>query len=249
MRESENSFPVPFSIEQSHDGYRYSIEPFLLSKFVELAPSAMVLDVGTGCGIIPLLLLTREPKLRITAVEIQKSLYEVAVRNIAHHGLASIIKVVQGDFAQTGIFRESFDIIISNPPYRKINSGRINPNQIKAIARHELTLTLSSLLENGCSLLKPGGRIALAYPPARLEEVRQTLTRLKLNPGRIRFVHGYSGTNAKIVLIEAVKEGSTDCLVETPLFIYNKDGSYTQEMRDIYASFNYTGRSHRQRKK
>lgn len=245
MIESRMDFSVPFTIEQGD--YRYSIEPFLLADFVKLMPEARVLDVGTGCGIIPLLLLIREPRLRITAVEIQKSLYDVAASNISKSGLVDAVTLVQADFTQTGLFRESFDIVVSNPPYRKINSGRINPNWIKAIARHELTLTLSSLIENGCALLKPGGRMVLAYPPARLEEVRRELARVKLNPVRLRFIRGHGGSDAKIVLIEA--GSSADCVVEAPLSVYNKDGSYTREMQDIYVSFNYTGRSHRQRKK
>lgn len=249
MVEFEDRTSLPFAIEQDSDGYRYSIEPFLLADFVNLPPQAKVLDVGTGCGIIPLLLLTRQPRLRITAVEIQKPLYEMAVRNVSQNGLSGAVEVLQADFTKNDTFRELFDVIVSNPPYRKINSGRINPNKVKAIARHELTLTLPLLVRNSCTLLKPGGKMVLAYPSARFDEVRVELTRWNLNLGRVRFVHGYPGTEAKIVLIEASKESITDHVVETPLTIYNIDGSYTREMRDIYVSFNYTGRSHRQREK
>lgn len=240
---------VAFSVEQGDDGYRYSIEPFLLADFIKPSPQDRVLDVGTGCGIIPLLLLRREPRLQITAVEIQQSLYESAVRNVSRNGLTDRIEVVQGDFARQGLLPGPFDMIVSNPPYRKINSGRINPNRIKALARHELALTLASLLENASALLRSGGKIALAYPPARLEEIRRELVRVEVRLERLRFVHGHQGTNAKIVLIEAVKGGSAECVVDAPFCVYNNDGSYSREMQEIYVSFNHTGRSHRQRKK
>jgi tRNA1Val (adenine37-N6)-methyltransferase len=240
---------VAFSVEQGEDGYRYSIEPFLLADFIKLSPGDRVLDVGTGCGIIPLLLLKREPCLQITAVEIQPSLYESAVRNVSQNGLTDRVEVVPGDFSRKGLLQGQFDMIVSNPPYRKINSGRINPNRIKALARHELALTLSSLLENASALLKPGGKITLAYPPARLEEVRRELVRVEIRPDRLRFVHGHQRTNAKIALIEAVKGGSAECVVDEPFCVYNDDGSYSREMQEIYVSFNHTGRSHRQRKK
>ena len=249
MIESEAKISAAFSIEQSHDGYRYSVEPFLLADFVKPSPGARVLDVGTGCGIIPLLMLTREGRLRITAVEIQPTLYESAVRNVSQNSLADRVEVMLADFAQTGLLRERFDIVVSNPPYRKIDSGRRNPNPIKALARHELALTLRVLLENACALLDRGGKIALAYPPVRLEELRRELVRLGLGLRRLRFIHGYREADAKIVLVEAVKGCSAECAVEAPLYIYNSDGSYSREMQDIYVSFNYTGRSHRQRKK
>ncbi len=249
MVESGAKTSPAFSIAQAEGGYRYSIEPFLLADFAQLLPGTKVLDVGTGCGIIPLLLLTREARLQVTAVEIQPSLYEAAVHNISQNGLSDRVEVLLGDFAQKDLLCRQFDMIVSNPPYRKINSGRINPDRIKALARHELALTLSSLLENASGLLKPEGGIVLAYPPVRLEEIRHELMRLGFRLGRLRFVHGCQGTKAKIVLIEAVKGGSAECVVESPFYVYNSDGSYSREMQAIYVSFNYTGRSHRQRKK
>lgn len=247
----ESNTKTTLVIEQDGEGYRYSTEPFLLAHFVRPAPGARVLDVGAGCGIISLLLAVRDPGLEIVAVEIQKPLYELALRNVRQNGFSGKIRMVLADFAQAEAFANEgpFDAIVSNPPYRKVNSGRLNPNRAKALARHELTLTLPALAENGRSLLKSGGKIALAYPPYRLGEVREELVRRGLFPRRLRFVHGYRGTPAKIFLIEAVKERSADCVTEPPLYIYNTDGSYTPEMQEIYASFNYSGRSHRLREK
>ncbi len=238
-------------VEQAEDGYRYSTEPFLLADFVRPAPEASVLDVGTGCGIIPLLLASRQRNLRITAVEIQEPLYELARKNVLLNGFCGSIQTILADFSRSDSLprTELFDLAVSNPPYREANSGRLNPDRGKAIARHELTLTLAVLAKNVGALLKPGGRTALAYPPRRLEEVRGELVRQGLTPCRLRFVHGRPGTEAKIVLIEAVKGSSAECAPEQPLYMYNADGSYTLEMQQIYASFDYSGRSHRRGQK
>jgi tRNA1Val (adenine37-N6)-methyltransferase len=232
-------------IEQSAQGYRYSVEPFLLADFIRVQPGFQVLDVGTGCGIISLLLMTLEPGLKITAVEVQKSLHDLARQNVAENGLSSHIQVIHGDFLQVAatMGNETFDLAISNPPYRKINTGRTNPNEEKAIARHELSLNLQSILKQSASLLKPGGKIALAYPPHRLTEVLSEMKQYTVFPSRLRFIHGTSGADAKIFLVEGVKGCQVDCAVEPPLTLCKADNSYTEEMRTIYDSFNHTDRS------
>jgi len=229
-------------IEQNIEGYRYSIEPFLLADFIRMEPGFEVLDVGTGCGIIPLLLMTRKPGLKITAVEVQKSLYELARQNVAKNGLSNHIQVIHGDFLHVAatLGHETFDLAISNPPYRKVNTGRTNPNAEKAIARHELLLNLKSILEQSASLLKPGGKIALAYPPHRLPEVLSEMKNHELFPVRLRFIHGTCRADAKIFLVEGVKGCQADCAVESPFTIYKEDNSYTEEMEHIYDSFNHT---------
>lgn len=237
----------PLIIDQGKEGYRFSTEPFLLADFVRLKPGINILDVGTGCGVIPLLLTVREPLLKITAVEIQKPLYDSAARNVADNGLHQTIRVHHGDFLTLAARLGVFDLIVSNPPYRKINSGRLNPDTVKAIARHELTLALPALIEKSAPLLKHGGRIALAYHPNRLEEVLHELRRHQLHPRRLRLIHGYRGAEAKIFLVEAVKEEFAELTVEDAFYIYHADGSYTQGMKKVYESFNYPCRSHRLR--
>ncbi|UCD11451.1 MAG: methyltransferase [Nitrospinaceae bacterium] len=226
---------------QGEDGYRYSIEPFLLADFTRPRPGGSVLDVGSGCGIIPLLLLKRHPGLTLTGVEIQPELHAWAVRNIREAGAEKQIELIEGDIAAlTPTWkRESFDAIVSNPPYRKQGTGRINPDRGKAIARHELTLDLKSLVAASALLLKPGGSLTLAYPPARLAEVLAVLEGHGLFIHRLRFIHGHSGADASIFLVEAVKAQKTDCRVEQPLTVYNPDRSYTREMEEIYASLDH----------
>lgn len=236
----------PLMIEQAEDGYRYSIEPFLLADFVRLTTNCRALDVGTGCGIIPLLLATREIIEEIVAVEIQSSLYDLAVKNISRNGASDKIRLVYGDFVNLipGAKDKLFDIVISNPPYRKLNTGRMNSNQEKAVARHELSMDLESLIAKASDFLKNGGVLTLAYPSMRLTEVLEQLYTHRLFPRRLRFVHGSQATEASIFLIDAFKEHRTDCITEPPLYIYNEDRSYSEEMEKIYASFNYSSRTH-----
>ena len=232
-------------IEQSTQGYRYSIEPFLLADFIRMEPGFEVLDVGTGCGVIPILLMALEPRLKITAVEVQESLHNLALQNVAENGLANHIQVIHGDFLKVAgtLGDETFDLAISNPPYRKVNTGRKNPNEEKAIARHELLLDLHTILEQSVSLLKPGGKIALAYPPLRLPEALSEMKNHELYPSRLRFIHGTSGADAKIFLVEGVKGCQADCVVEPPLTVYKEDNIYTEEMEQLYDSFNHTDRT------
>ena len=245
------NLPNPFKIEQGAEGYRYSIEPFLLADFVQPQPGCRILDVGTGCGIIPLLLMTYKTADEIVAVEIQKSLYDTAVRNMSQNDALGKIRLIHSDFIKVDpdTVDGLFDLILSNPPYRKINTGRRNANQEKTVARHELVMDLKSLAAKSNSLLKEGGILALAYPPIRLAETLEQLRAHQLYPNRLRFVHGYESAEACIFLVEATKERQVDCIVEPPLHVYNKDGSYSSEMEEIYASFNCSSRTNHVKEK
>ena len=238
-------------IEQSTDGYRYSIEPFLLVHFSKLLTGTRLLDVGAGCGIIPLLVAMQTSIKEIVGIEIQKSLYDIAVNNISRNDSSDRIRLIHGNFINAGLIStlNLFDTIISNPPYRKLNTGRINPNHEKAIARHEISIDLNSLLSKTSSLLKYKGKFIMAYPPLRLREVQERLYFYKLFPSRLRFIHSSSEADSRIFLIEAVKNQQVECIIEPPLFVYNKDGSFSKEMEKIYASFNYFSRSHHIKKK
>ena len=238
-------------IEQLSDGYRFSIEPFLLADFADVSKVFRVLDIGTGSGIIPLLLSKKNSKLKVVAIEIQELLSDLAIKNVRLAGLSNMIEVVQGDFLKIAATFESkpFDIVLSNPPYRKLNSGRINPDPVKAIARHEIKLNFSSITEMAFKLLKPNGRIVLSYPVSRIDEVLTILNRSNLVPSRLRKVYGYPGALAKFFLVEAEKSRVASPVVEDAFFIYKPDGSYTENMERVYASFNYPSRSHRIGKK
>ena len=238
-------------INQNSGGYRYSVEPFLLANWVHPPAGARVLDIGTGCGIIPLLLLTRQKNLEITALEIQPSLAEKAGENAFANGWSDRIRVKLGDFSEIAADfpNESFDWILSNPPYRKKNSGKINPCPEKALARHELAMTLETLVETSARLLKPGGKIALVYPFGRLKEVLKQLRGNLLIPSRVVRVYGHQEAEPKICLVEAVRDEGPSAPEESSLTLYHPDGRYTEALKNIYASFNYPWRSHRFREK
>jgi tRNA1Val (adenine37-N6)-methyltransferase len=237
-----DSIKAELIIDQDKTGYRYSIEPFLLASFVTLLPDQLVLDIGTGCGIIPLLMVHRQPTLKVTASEIQEC--SQAQKNIDQNGMEKQISLLQGDFLKEAksLTPESFDHIISNPPYRKIQTGRINQNSSKAMARHELSINMGSLLDKSAPLLKKGGQISLAYPPERLSELMYKLEGQNLYPNRACFVHGNYQAPAKIVLVSARKGKKTDFTVNPPLAVYNGDGTFSKGMEKIYASFNYINR-------
>ena len=245
----ENPIVEQVTISQNSGGYRYSVEPFLLAHWTCPSEGSKVLDIGTGCGVIPLLLMSRQSNLEITAVEIQNSLYQSAMANVETNGWSDRIQVLEGDIqaVASDLEPESFDWILSNPPYRKVNSGKINPCPEKALARHELALTLETLVAASVPLLKPGGKIALAYPFHRLEEVMNQLSKSQLNPTRLVRVRGHKEVAPKICLVEAIKGEAPQTPLEQTLAIYHPDGRYTQTMQEIYASFNYPQRSHRLR--
>lgn len=227
------------------------MEPFLLADFIRPEPGSRCLDVGTGCGIIPLLLLTRQPDLFFTAVEIQESLLLKAQSNLKETEAGQRVELFHADFLEWSGTDEAgditFDWIISNPPYRKLNSGRINPDREKALARHEIALTLEALVDKSARHLKPGGCIALAYPLERLEEVKKELLSKGLTPIRIRHVCGREDSSARFFLVIAQKGAHSEVCDENTFFIYEESGAYTAAMKSIYESFNYPGRSHRDR--
>ena len=222
-------------IDQEKTGYRYSIEPFLLADFMHVLSGQSVLDIGSGCGIIPLLLVHQEPTLRVTAIEIQDNISQQAQKNIQQNEMDSQIAFIHGDFLKEAdkLEQKSFDHIVSNPPYRKIQTGRINPDPEKAIARHELSLNMSSLLDKSAPLLKNGGQITLAYPPERLSETLRELESRNLYPAQARFVHGNFEAPAKIFLVSALKGKKSDFSVAPPLTVYNADGSYSKEAESL----------------
>ena len=202
------------TFEQSTKGYRHSSEPILLADFADVHSGDQILDIGTGCGIIPILILHRVSELKITAIEVQESLVKMAQNNIRRHGLAEEITLIHGDFRieKNSMLRDSFDLITSNPPYGNLNEGKINPMHEKAIARHELKLNLKSLVMGSAQLLKPNGKIYLSYPPERFEEVKNELMAQELNPSRYFFAHGGKNKKPQFFVMEALKSSVTNCV-------------------------------------
>ena len=223
---------------QEKNGYRFSIDAFLLAGFVCLRRGDRVIDLGTGVGIIPLILGTRgEDAEQIVGVEIQKQLAELAKRNVLINGLEDLITIYHGDFKglNDAFAPSSFDVLVTNPPYYRVSSGRINPCSQKAIARHEITCTINDVLQASCYLLKEGGRMFIIFPATRAITLFDNLRSASLEPKRIRWIYSREGEEAKFILVEAHKGGGEGVEVLPPLFVYSVNGSNTPEMEALYS--------------
>jgi len=175
------------------------------------------MDLGTGCGIIPLILLLTKPVGHALGLEIQAELASQAIRNVLLNGLGHRMDIVMGDIRHPPISGESADVIICNPPYRKVSSGRINPDPRRAIARHELLASIDDILRAAGYLLKKKGRFALIYPAVRLTDILVRLRRIRLEPKRIQLNYPDVDSGAKLALIEATQGGRPGVEVLPPL--------------------------------
>ena len=220
---------------QPREGYRFSIDSLLLANFIASKDNDRIIDLGTGCGIIPLLLYCTKKFQSILGVEIQRELAALARKNIAINGAERKIEIIEEDFRQFASFYddEKFSIVISNPPYRKLNSGRLNPRQEKAIARHEISCTLEELIAATAKLLNPKGRFYFIYPAYRLTEMLTALRGFRLSAKRIAFVHPQAGRQATHFLIEGGFTSALSLKIIPPLFVFNPDGSYTAQIEKI----------------
>jgi tRNA1Val (adenine37-N6)-methyltransferase len=203
---------------QSKTGYRFSIDAILLSQFVTIKRGDRIIDLGTGCGIIPLILLLTRPVGQTFGLEIQKDLADQAARNIVLNGYENRMGVILGDIKHPPFAPSSADVVTCNPPYRPKNSGRINPDLQRAIARHEMLASLDDILNAATRTLRAKGRLAMIYPAVRLVEVLVRMRGFNLEPKRIRVVYPGMESEAKLALIEASLGGRKGLKVLPPLF-------------------------------
>lgn len=225
-----------YRIIQDPNRFCFGMDAVLLSGFAAAKQGDHVLDLGTGTGIIPILMEAKTGAEHLTALEIQPESADMARRSVALNGLEDKITVVTGDIKDAGeIFpKSSFEVITSNPPYMIGQHGLVNPHGEKAIARHEILCTLEDVIKNAAALLTPGGHFYMVHRPFRLAEIMTTLTAYKLEPKRMRLVYPYVDKEPNMVLIEAVRGGRSRLEVEKPLIVYEKPGVYTPEIYDVY---------------
>ena len=198
--------------------------------------TGLALDLGTGTGIIPILLAAKTRGRHFTGLEIQPESADMARRSVLLNGLEERISIVEGDIREAAerFDAASFDVITSNPPYMTGNHGLVNPNLPKAIARHEICCTLRELVAATEKLLRPGGRFYLVHRPFRLAEIMTELTAHHLEPKRMRLVYPFVDKEPNMVLIEAMRGGRPRITVEKPLIVYKEPGVYQDEIYDIY---------------
>ncbi len=225
-----------YRIIQNPEKFCFGMDAVLLSGFARVKPGARVLDMGTGTGIIPILLEGKTKASHLTGLEIQEESADMARRSILLNHLEEKIDIVTGDIKEAGnLFQAaSFDVVTCNPPYMIGQHGITNPDAPKAIARHEVLCTLEDVVKNAAFLLKPGGYFFMVHRPFRLAEIITIMTKYKLEPKRMQLVHPYVDKEPNMVLIEGCRGGKSRMTVEKPLIVYKAQNEYTDEIYEIY---------------
>jgi len=224
-------------IIQNKEGFCFGIDAVLLSDFAkDIRNNSKVLDLGTGTGIIGTLLCAKTKLSKIYGVDIQKDVCDMASRSIKLNNLEDKFEIINSNIKDlNNIFEEaSFDAIVSNPPYKKDNSGLKNDTETKLISRHEITASLEDFIKVSSKLLKNNGNIYIVHRPERLSDLFYLLKKYNLEPKKLRVVQSYVDSKPKLVLVKATKNAKSFLNIEEPLIIYNKDGSYTDEILKIY---------------
>ncbi len=236
----EKFTPEPFaglSIRQPEDGYRYAVDPFILSAQICFTGAKSILDIGCGCGIIPLILARYCPGIKIMGVEIQEELAQIARHNVTDNSLKDNICITTGDITTLLPNQLSSvpDIIVSNPPYKEKGTGRLNPNTQKAIARHELALDMEQLFTSVVRLLSPGGKFYIIYPVDRLPDLVNTAYRFKMHLHFLRFVHPRPNEDAIRLVACLAKTADHTCRILKPFFIYDLKNNHSQDYLSMFS--------------
>ena len=224
-------------IVQDKDGFCFGIDSVLLSDFAkEIRSKSIVLDLGTGNGVLGILLCGKTNLSKIYGVEIQEDIAKIAQKSINLNKLNNRFEIINDNIKNLNSYfkNDSIDAIISNPPYIKDNSGLKNESQKKLIARHEITANLEDFISVSSKLLKSNGSLYMVHRPERLADLFYLLKKYKLEPKKLRFVQSFTNSKPKFFLIKATKNANSFLNVEQPLIIYNSDGNYTDEILKIY---------------
>lgn len=223
-------------IIQNKKQFCFSTDAVLVSSFANVRQTASVIDLGTGNGIIPILLYGKyEPKF-IMGIEIQKESYELAVRNVTLNNLNDSISIINGDLKNIKEYFQagSFDHVITNPPYLKAGTGIVCSTDSMAYAKHEILCTLEDVIKTSKYLLRSKGVFTMVHRPDRLYDILTIMKKYTIEPKTVRFVHSNINSSAILVLVKGLKDMSPSLTIEKPLILHNLDGSYTEELNIIY---------------
>jgi tRNA1Val (adenine37-N6)-methyltransferase len=225
-----------YKIIQNPGKFCFGMDAVLLSGFAKVRPGDQVIDLGTGTGIIPILLEAKTKGEHFTGLEIQRESADMAARSVAYNGLEEKISIITGDIKDAAnLFgASSFDVVTSNPPYMIANHGLTNGADAKTIARHEVLCNLEDVIRQTARMLVPGGRCYFVHRPFRLVEILSMMSSYHLEPKRLRFVYPYIDKEPNMVLIEGLQGGKSRVTVEKPLIVYEKPGVYMPEIYEIY---------------
>ena len=240
LKENEKIDDLEFKnlkIIQNKDGFCFGIDSILLTDFAKnIKQNSKVIDLGTGTGIIPILLYGKTKNTKFVGVEIQPEVAEMANRSVKLNLLENNIEILNTNILELSKIynRGSFDVVTTNPPYKKINTGVINENNKKLISRHEITASLEDFIRTASFLLKDLGEFYMVHRPDRLVDIFYEMRKKKIEPKKIKFIYPNKNKKTNLVLIKGIKNGKQFLEFENNLYVYNEDGNYTNEILKIY---------------
>jgi len=225
-----------YMIIQDPNQFCFGMDAVLLTGFATVGKDETVLDLGTGTGVIPILLAAKTKAKHLTGIELQPDSADMASRSVKYNNLTERVSIVQGDVKEVEnlVQPHSFNVVTANPPYMKFGSGVVDGPSAKAIARHELAMNLDDFVRAAAFALKFGGRLYMVHRPFRLTDIICSLRAHKLEPKVLRFVQPYADKPPNLVLIEARSGGGQELRVLPSLVVYERDGEYTKECYEIY---------------
>lgn len=224
-------------IFQNEDWFCFGIDAVLLANYAKnIKKDSHVLDLGTGTGIIPILLCGKTDLKKVVGVEIQEEVFKMTQKSIEYNKLESCFEIICDNILNLENYyeKQSFDVVITNPPYKKIGTGITNDSKNKMIARHEVTATLEDFIRVATDMLKDKGEFYMVHHPERLVDICYYMRQYKLEPKEIRFVCSKQGEAPKLLLVKGVKNAKSFLKVLPDLCIYDRDGGYNQEIIDMY---------------
>lgn len=226
-------------IIQDNTGFCFGIDSVILSDFAKnIKEDSKVVDLGTGTGIISLLLCKKTKLKEIIGIEIQKDVAEMAERSIKLNQLEDKFKILNVNikeiFEKKMLQKNQYDVVVMNPPYKEVGTGKINDDEKKLISRHEIKATLSDFIEIASGLLKDKGELYLVHKPERTVDIMQKMRENKIEPKEMKVVYPYKDAEASIILVKGVKGGKKFFKIDEPLYIYEKNGEYTEQIKSIY---------------
>ena len=225
-----------YRIIQNPKMFCFGMDAVLLSAFVKAGARDRVLDMGSGNGVIPILMEARYTPASVTGLEIQEANVDMSNRSLALNGLQERIQIIEGDIKEADqlLPLSSFEVVTCNPPYMDSGTGLTNDLSAKTIARHEVLCSLEDVIRSASRLTAVGGRFCMVHRPHRLVDIIALLRQYKMEPKRLRMVYPDENSEANMVLIESVRQGKTFLKVEKPLIIYGEPNVYTEEVRKLY---------------
>lgn len=221
---------------QKRDGFRFGVDAVLLANFAEIKKDNRVVDLCSGTGIIPFIIAGKTKASSITGIEIQNEMVEMANRSIRFNNLENRVNFINGDLKDIDLLKSipKADVVTVNPPYKLCNSGIINPNDKIAIARHEIACNLEDVIIACKTLLKDNKRMYMIHRPDRLADIIMLMRKHKIEPKRIQMIHPNTKKAPNIVLVEGQRDGGAFLKWEPPIYVYNDNGGYSEQIDKIY---------------